>query len=123
MKALQTADSLKMYGERYSWFVGTKTSNYSFNASCCADMKVLTFHPQPPSSSELRIMKESGLHQEPLLESAFYADLAAKTLAAVANMKKGKLVVRVELETRVVTAMFRGSLARDDLHQVQPVLC
>ena len=52
-------------------------------------MKVVTFHPQLPSDSELRIMKEYGLHQEPLVESAFYAGLAAKTFAAVARIKKG----------------------------------
>jgi ionotropic glutamate receptor len=86
--ALMTADSLKLYGERYSWFVGTKNSDYSFDASCCSDMKVISFHPQLPSGSELRIMKGSGLYQEPMLESAFYADMAAKTLAAVAKMKK-----------------------------------
>ena len=79
-----------MYGERYSWFVGTMNSDNSISATCCSDMNVITFQPTPPSSSELRIMKESGLHQEPLLESAFYADLAAKTLAVVAKMKKGK---------------------------------
>ena len=84
-----TADSLKLYGDRYSWFVGTKNSDYSFDASCCSDMKVISFHPELPSGSELRIMKGSGLYQEPLLESAFYADLAAKTLAAVTKMKKG----------------------------------
>ena len=86
---MMNTDSLKMYGERYSWFVGTMNSDNSFSATCCADMKVITFQPTPPSSLELRIMKESGLHQEPLLESAFYADLAAKTFAAVTNMKKG----------------------------------
>ena len=111
MKAIQTADSLKMYGERYSWFVGTKNSDYSFDATCCSDMKVITFQPQQPSGSELRIMKGSGLYQEPLLESAFYSDLAAKTLAAVAKLKKGKLVCyvgRVELQSyRVLTVISR----------------
>ena len=89
--ALMTADSLKMYGERYSWFAGTKSSDYSFDASCCSNMRVVTFQPQLPSGSQLRIMKGSGLYQEPLLESAFYADLTAKTLAAVGKMKKGEL--------------------------------
>ena len=83
------ADSLKMYGERYSWLVGTKDLDYSFDASCCGDMKVVTFHPKKPSGPGLRTMKGFGLYTEPLLESAFYADLAAKTLSAVAKMKKG----------------------------------
>ena len=56
-RALKTADSLKLYGARYSWFVGTKTSDYSLDVSCCADMKVLTFHPQQPTSSQLAVMK------------------------------------------------------------------
>ena len=84
-----TADSLKMYGERYSWYVGTKTSDYSFDASCCVDMNVITFHPKPPSGSGLRSMQGVGLYQEPLMDSAFYADLAAKTFSAVTKMKKG----------------------------------
>ena len=98
-KALMTADSLKMYGERYSWYVGTKASDYSFDASCCADMNVITFHPKPPTGSGLRNMKGAGLYHEPLMDSAFYADLAAKTLSAVAKMKKGagceRVVVKV----------------------------
>ena len=53
-------------------------------------MKVISFHPGQPSGSELRIMKGAGLYQEPLIESAFYADLTAKTLAAVAKMKTGE---------------------------------
>ena len=85
-----TANTHKLYGERYSWFVGTKNSDFSFDASCCADMKVISFHPGQPSGSELRIMKGAGLYQEPLIESAFYADLTAKTLAAVAKMKTGE---------------------------------
>ena len=87
---LRKANSLKMYGERYSWFVGTKSSNASFDASCCTDMKVILVHPKDPSGSQLRIMKGLGLTEEPLLESAFYADLAVKSLAAVGQMKKGK---------------------------------
>ena len=90
MMILRKADSMKMYGERYSWFVGTKSSNASFDASCCTDMKVIMFHPKDPSGSQLRIMKGLGLTEEPLLESAFYADLAAKSIAAVTQMKIGK---------------------------------
>ena len=90
MMILRKADSMKMYGERYSWFVGTKSSAASFDASCCTDMKVMMVHPKDPSGSQLRIMKGLGLTEEPLLESAFYADLAAKSLAAVTQMKKGK---------------------------------
>ena len=117
-----TADSLKLYGERYSWFVGTMNPDYSFDASCCSDMKVITFQPQQPSGSELMIMRGSGLYQEPMFLSAFYADLAAKTLAAVAKLKKGKFVGWQAGVRGVLTAMFRRWLARDDLHQVQPVL-
>ena len=84
-----TADSLKMFGERYSWHVGTKSTDYSFDASCCSDLKVVTFHPKMPSGSALRIMKGLGLYEEPMLEAAFYADLAGKALTAVTKMKKG----------------------------------
>ena len=108
-----------MYGGRYTWSVGTLTTDYVFDASCCSDMKVVTFHPQQPSSSELRMLKEAGLHQEPLLESVFYAGLAARTLAAVAKLKKGVAWLgRAELQSRVITQLFRRWLARDDLHQV-----
>ena len=83
------ADSLSIVGDRYNFFVGTKNTDYEFDASCCADIKVVSFQPKKPSGSQLRIMKGFGLYTEPLLESAFYADLTAKTLAGVAKMKKG----------------------------------
>ena len=88
--ALMEASSKNLAGNRYSWFVGTMNSNYEFDATCCTDMKVLTFQPTNPGSNQMMIMRGSGLYQEPLFLSAFYADLAAKTLAAVAKLKKGK---------------------------------
>ena len=112
------ASAKHLAGERYSWFVGTMNPDYSFDASCCSDMKVITFQPQQPSGSELMIMRGSGLYQEPMFLSAFYADLAAKTLAAVAKLKKGKFVGWQAGVRGVLTAMFRRWLARDDLHQV-----
>ena len=119
-RAMVAADSLKMYGERFNWFVGTKDSDYSFDASCCADMNVITFHPKPPSGSGLRNMKGAGLYHEPLMDSAFYADLAAKTFSAVTKMKKGAGCKRVVVKVYgVLNEMFSWKLARDDLHQVQ----
>ena len=53
-------------------------------------MNVVTLQPQNPQGSALLgTMKGFGLYAEPLIDSAFYADLTAKTLAAVAKMKKG----------------------------------
>ena len=102
-----TANSLKMYGNRFSWFVGSMISDYEFDGSCCEDMRVVTFQPQLPSGPQLGIMKGFGLHQEPLLESAFYADLTAKTLVAVGKMKKGDLIC-VIMQSSLVTEIFRG---------------
>lgn len=83
------ADSLKLFGEKYNWFVGTKSLEFSFDASCCTDMSVFTFQPKHPSGSGLSTMKGFGLYHEPLIDSAFHADLAAKTFSAVTKMKKG----------------------------------
>ena len=38
--ALQAANALKLYGEQYAWFAGTKDEEASFDATCCNDMKV-----------------------------------------------------------------------------------
>ena len=86
---LKLAESMSLYGEQYSWYFGSKSTSASFDATCCSDMRVFFFYPREVSSGELRTMKGFGLYTEPLLESAFYADLAAKTLSAVAKMKKG----------------------------------
>ena len=37
------ANELKMYGEKYAWFAGTKEAGAEFDPSCCDDMAVL-FH-------------------------------------------------------------------------------
>ena len=86
---LKIAEGLGLIGERYSWFLGTKSTSVSFDATCCSDMRVLLFNPIESSKGVLRKMKGFGLSQEPLLETAFYADLTAKSLAAVTKMKKG----------------------------------
>ena len=84
-----TASSKNIAGDRFTWIVGTKDPDYEFDPSSCSDNKVVTFQPSNPRGEQLRIMKGFGLYTEPLFESAFYADLAAKTLAAVTKMKKG----------------------------------
>ena len=88
-KILRMAEGMGLIGERYSWYLGTKSTSASFDATCCSDMRVLLFNPIESSKGVLRKMKGFGLSQEPLLETAFYADLTAKSLAAVTKMKKG----------------------------------
>ena len=88
-KILRMAEGMGLIGERYSWYLGTKSTSASFDATCCSDTRVLLFNPVEVSKGLLRKMKGFGLSQEPLLETAFYADLTAKSLAAVTKMKKG----------------------------------
>ena len=83
------AEEIGLIGQKYSWYLGTKSTSAQFDATCCSDMRVLLFNPIEAPMGMLRKMKGFGLSQEPLLETAFYADLAAKSLAAVSKMKKG----------------------------------
>lgn len=88
-RMLKLAESMSLYGEQYSWYFGSKSTSASFDATCCSDMRVFFFYPREVSSGELRTMKGFGLSEEPLLETSFYADLTAKSLAAVSKMKRG----------------------------------
>ena len=82
-------------------------------------MRVLFFNPEQASSEGLKTMKRLGLSEEPLLESAFYADLTAKSLSAVSKMKKGGGLLPGKVQSN--SSLFRRKLARNILHKVQPV--
>ena len=114
------AEGKSLVGEKYTWFLGTKSDQPSFDATCCSDMRVLFFNPEQASSDGLRKMKRLGLSEEPLLESAFYADLTAKSLSAVSKMKKGGGLLPGKVQSN--SSLFRRSLAGDLLHKVHPVL-
>ena len=92
-RVLRVAEGMHLLGEKYSFFLGSKSTRASFDASCCSDMRVLFFNPLDASKGLLRRMKGFGMFQEPLLETAFYADLTSKSLAAVDKMKKGLSVL------------------------------
>ena len=44
-KILRMAEGMGLIGERYSWYLGTKSTSASFDATCCSDMRVLLFNP------------------------------------------------------------------------------
>jgi len=84
------ANELKMYGEKYAWFAGTKESGAEFDASCCDEMAVAFFSPMLPSSAQIRSYKSMyGLTAKPEIDAGFYFDLAVRSLTAVHNMKAG----------------------------------
>ena len=62
-----------------------KDENAVFNASCCNDMKVVYFKPQPSSGASS--LSSYGISTKPTLDAAFYADLILKSLDAVNTMK------------------------------------
>jgi len=84
------ANELKMYGEKYAWFAGTKEAGAEFDPSCCDDMAVAFFSPIIPSSAQMRSYRSMyGLTATPEIDAGFYFDLAVKSLTAVHNMKSG----------------------------------
>ena len=61
----------------------------SLDATCCTDMKIIFFYPKKSDSGQMDMMRGHGLTVEPLIESAFYADLTSKAVSAVSQMKEG----------------------------------
>jgi len=90
MNVYKAASELKMYGEKYAWFAGTKESGAEFDASCCDEMAVAFFSPILPSSAQIRSYKTMyGLTATPEIDAGFYFDLTVRSLTAVHNMKSG----------------------------------
>jgi len=85
---LEVANELKMYGEQYAWFAGTKEDDVEFDASCCTDMKVIYFKPEMESGGLTNDLKSLyGVVVSPIMEAAFYVDLGARAISAVESMK------------------------------------
>jgi len=90
MNVYKAANELKMYGEKYAWFAGTKETGAEFDSSCCDEMAVAFFSPIMPSSAQIRSYKSMyGLTATPEIDAGFYFDLAVRSLTAVHNMKTG----------------------------------
>ena len=95
-------DRMMRYGSRLAWFVGSLST---VNTAGFGDMRVslplviviviffiylfqlFQYHPKP--SAFQSIIEKFQLTEEPLIESAFYADLTFKSILAVDQMKKG----------------------------------
>jgi len=85
---LNAANQLRMYGEQFAWFAGTKDENAEFDATCCNDMSIVYFKPKTPASGGYQqLSNKYGVAMTPHIEAAFYTDLILKTLDGVNNMK------------------------------------
>jgi len=86
-KVFEIVNELKFYGEKYSWFAGTKEADAEFPASCCDDIDVIFFKPKL-STGQMRSYKEMyDLDATPEIDAGFYFDLSVMALTAVQNMK------------------------------------
>jgi len=86
----EAATALKMYGEKYAWFAGTKDSEVEFDQSCCEKMKVAFFSAAPMPSNSLRSYKNSyGLTGQPAIDAGFYFDLAVRGVHGINQVKAG----------------------------------
>ena len=93
-------DRMMRYGSRLAWFVGSLST---VNAVGFGDMRVSLplviviifiylfqlFQYHPKASAFQSIIDKFQLTEEPLIESAFYADLTLRSILAVDQMKKG----------------------------------
>ena len=103
---LKAANDQKLFGEHLAWFAGTKVGWYkpnylehfikhifnqeesaTFDAGCCADMKVVFFKPKIPEGQFNSIWRH-GVTATPGIEAGFYFDLTARSIDAVERMKK-----------------------------------
>ena len=104
---LKAANDQKLFGEHLAWFAGTKVGWYkpnylehfikhifnqeesaTFDAGCCADMKVVFFKPKIPEGQFNSIKSSYGVTATPGIEAGFYMDLTARSIDAVESMKK-----------------------------------
>ena len=104
---LKVVNELKIHGEKYSWFAGTKvwfrprsknqldTSHFAiqdetanFDAECCTNIKVVFFKPKKPDRHYNSTNSTHGVIAIPGIEAAFYMDLSARAIDAVKSMKK-----------------------------------
>ena len=104
---LKVANDQKLFGEHLAWFAGTKVEGWykpkylecfikhlfnqeesaTFDAGCCADMKVVFFKPKMPEGQYNSIWRH-GVTATPGIEAGFYFDLTARSIDAVESMKK-----------------------------------
>ena len=105
---LKVVNDQKLFGDHLAWFAGTKVgykSNYlehfmkhilyqeesaTFDAGCCADMKVVFFKPKMPEGQYNSMKSSYGITATatPGIEAGFYMDLTARSIDAVESIKK-----------------------------------
>ena len=136
---LKVANDQKLFGEHLAWFAGTKVGWYkpkyleyfikllfnqeesaTFDAGCCADVKVVFFKPKMPEGQYNSMKSSYGVTATPGIEAGFYMDLTARSIDAVESIKKYVLDISsfnhfhyhcLYLEIRI--------LAINDIHTVQ----
>ena len=103
---LKVVNDQKLIGDHLTWFAGTKVGWYkpnyleyfikllfnqeesaTFDAGCCADIKVVFFKPKMPEGQFNSIWRH-GITATPGIEAGFYMDLTARSIDAVESIKK-----------------------------------
>ena len=101
---LKVVNDQKLIGDHLTWFAGTKVGWYkleyfikllfnqeesaTFDAGCCADIKVVFFKPKMPEGQFNSMKSSYGVTAMPGIEAGFYMDLSARSIDAVESMKK-----------------------------------
>ena len=113
---LKVVNDLKLFGEHLAWFAGTKVEGWykpkylecfikhlfnqeesaTFDAGCCADVKVVFFKPKMPEGQFDSIKSSYGVTATPGIEAGFYMDLTARSIDAVESLKRYFLVFSCE---------------------------
>ena len=108
---LKVVNDQKLFGDHLAWFAGTKVGWYleyfikllfnqeesaTFDAGCCADMRVVFFKPKMPEGQFDSIKSSYGVTATPGIEAGFYMDLTARSIDAVESLKRYFLVFSCE---------------------------
>ena len=133
---LKVVNDQKLFGDHLAWFAGTKVGWYleyfikllfnqeesaTFDAGCCADIKVVFFKPKMPEGQYNSMKSSYGITATatPGIEAGFYMDLTARSIDAVESMKRYFLDLVFYTMIIIVFCLKIGVLAINDLHQVQ----